>query len=251
MGRVGQQGARAQPSGASGRGARSVPTLITFRPSSQELRVLFLGAHPDDIEIGCGGTLLELSARPAATSVAALVLTGDAQRTAETRLAMKSFFPGSSVEVLGFRDGRLPSQRDEVKDALELAARRHEPDIIFAPRLSDAHQDHRLIGELVTTVWRNSVILHYEIPKWDADLTPPNHYVPVDAAHAVRKTELLDECFVSQRGRDWWDRDLFLGLMRLRGVECRHTYAEGFTIGKAVLDLRTRDLRLGPSSPGG
>ena len=199
--------------------------------------MLCLGAHPDDIEIGCGGALLELSARPAATTVAALVLTGDAQRTAETRLAMRSFFPGSSVEVLGFRDGRLPSQRDEVKDALELAARRSEPDIIFAPRPSDAHQDHRLIGELVTTVWRNSVVLQYEIPKWDADAANPNHFVPVSPAHADRKVELLDEHFGSQRGRVWWDRELFLGLMRLRGVECRHPYAEAFTVGKAVLDL--------------
>ena len=219
--------------------------MIAFRPSCQPLRVLCLGAHSDDIEIGCGGTLLELSARQDATTVAALVLTGDAERNAETSAAMSSLFPGSTVEVFGFRDGRLPAQRDAVKDALELAARQHDPDIIFAPRTSDAHQDHRLIGELVTTVWRNAVVLHYEIPKWDADLTPPNHYVPVGAAHAVRKVELLDEYFVSQRGRDWWSRELFLGLLRLRGMECRHPYAEGFTVGKAVLDLRWRDSQLG------
>jgi LmbE family N-acetylglucosaminyl deacetylase len=213
--------------------------LIAFRPSAGALRVLCLGAHPDDIEIGCGGTLLELAARQQPTAVAALVLTGDVQRTAETRAAMREFFPGSTVEVLGFRDGRLPGQWDEVKDALELAGRRHEPDIIFAPRTSDAHQDHRLIGEFATTVWRNSVVMHYEIPKWDGDLTSPNHYVPVETTHAIRKVKLLDEHFVSQRGRDWWDRELFLGLLRLRGVECRSSYAEGFTVAKALLDLRS------------
>jgi len=201
--------------------------------------VLCLGAHPDDIEIGCGGTLLELSARQGPTAVAALVLTGDVQRTAETHAAMREFFPGSTVEVLGFRDGRLPGQWDEVKDALELAGRRHEPDIIFAPRTTDAHQDHRVIGELATTVWRNSVVMQYEIPKWDGDLTAPNYYVPVETTHAIRKVQLLDEYFVSQRGRDWWDRELFLGLLRLRGVECRSSYAEGFTVAKALLDLRS------------
>lgn len=200
--------------------------------------MLCLGAHPDDIEIGCGGALLELSTRPS-TAVSALVLTGDAERSAETRNAMAGFFPGASVDVLGFRDGRLPTQWGGVKDALESAAREHRPDVIFAPRPDDAHQDHRLIGKLVTTVWRDAVVLHYEIPKWDADLRTPNHYVPVEAAHAKRKVELLDEHFASQRDRDWWDPELFLGLMRIRGVECRHRYAEGFLVGKAVLDLRS------------
>jgi LmbE family N-acetylglucosaminyl deacetylase len=210
--------------------------VIQLLPASRELRVLCLGAHPDDIEIGCGGTLLELSTRPQ-TAVSALVLTGAGQRTAETRNAMAGFFPGSTVDVLGFRDGRLPSDWNAVKDALESTALEQRPDIIFAPRPDDAHQDHRLIGRLVTTVWRDAVVMHYEIPKWDADPANPNHFVPVSPAHADRKVELLDEHFGSQRGRDWWDRELFLGLMRLRGVGCRHPYAEAFTVGKAVLDL--------------
>lgn len=210
--------------------------MIRLLPASRELRVLCLGAHPDDIEIGCGGTLLELSARPQ-TTVAAFVVTGEGQRADETRKAMADFFPGSTVDVLGFRDGRLPSNWDAVKDALESAAREQRPHIIFSPRPDDAHQDHRLIGKLVTTTWRDALVLHYEIPKWDADPTRPNHYVPVDPANAQRKVELLDEHFGSQRVRDWWDAELFRGLMRLRGVECRHRYAEAFTVGKAVLDL--------------
>jgi LmbE family N-acetylglucosaminyl deacetylase len=210
--------------------------VIGLQPVARELQILCIGAHPDDIEIGCGGTLLELSTRPL-TSVSALVLTGEGERVDETRGAMAAFFPGSSVDVLGFRDGRMPGHWDAVKDALESAGSRHRPDFILAPRPDDAHQDHRLIGKLVTTVWRNAVVLHYEIPKWDSDPARPNHYVPVTAGHAQRKVELLDEHFRSQHGRDWWSRELFLGLMRQRGVECRHQYAEAFTVGKAVLNL--------------
>lgn len=210
--------------------------MISLLPATSRLNVLCLGAHPDDIEIGCGGTLLELSKRPQ-TNVSAIVVTGDGRRADETRSAMAGFFPGSTVDVLGFRDGRLPSQWDEVKDALESAAAQHRPDFVLAPRADDAHQDHRLIGTLVSTVWRDAVVLHYEIPKWDADSPRPNHYVPIDPTRAERKWELLNEHFGSQRGRDWWDRELFLGLMRQRGVECRQRYAEAFTVGKAVLDL--------------
>jgi len=165
-------------------------------------------------------------------------MTGDTQRAGETRQAMGGFFPGCKIDILRFRDGRLPSQWDAVKESLESAAgEQQHPDIIFAPRPDDAHQDHRLIGRLVTTVWRDALVLHYEIPKWDADSARPNHYVPVDPDNAERKIELLDEHFGSQLGRAWWDRELFLGLMRMRGVECRHRYAEAFSVGKAVLDL--------------
>lgn len=210
--------------------------MIRFVAAEPVLQVLCLGAHPDDIEIGCGASLLMLATRPA-TTVRALVMTGEAGRADETRRAMNDFFPGAEVEVLGFRDGRLPAHWDAVKDALEASGSGARPDIVFAPRPDDAHQDHRLIGKLVTTVWRDAVVLHYEIPKWDADPAGPNHYIPVDSLVAERKVELLDEHFGSQRGRDWWDRELFLGLMRLRGVECRNRYAEAFTVNKVVLDL--------------
>lgn len=210
--------------------------MIGLLPDQPSLRVLCLGAHPDDIEIGCGATLLGLAQRPG-TTVRAIVLTGIEQRAGETRRAMDAFVPGSEVDILGFPDGRLPSHWNEVKDALESTAAQDAPHVIFAPRAEDAHQDHRLIGRLVTTVWRDALVLHYEIPKWDRDPVAPNVYVPVSTEQAARKVDLLDEHFGSQRGRDWWDRELFLGLMRQRGVECRQRYAEAFTVSKAVLDL--------------
>lgn len=198
--------------------------------------VVCLGAHPDDIEIGCGGTLLTMAERADAT-VRALVLTGDPARATEAREALPRFCPGASVQVCGLPDGRLPAHWSTVKDKLEEFARREPANIVLAPRVDDAHQDHRLLGALARTVWRDALILHYEIPKWDGDLATPSHYVALDRATAHRKIELLHRCFPSQRARDWWDDELFLGLLRLRGVETRARYAEGFYVAKARLDF--------------
>jgi LmbE family N-acetylglucosaminyl deacetylase len=209
--------------------------VIALVPSGR-LDVLCLGAHPDDIEIGCGGTLIGLARRPD-TSVTALVLTGDAGREKEARAALPRFFPDATVDVLGLRDGHLPARWEAVKDALESVARRCRPSLILAPRAEDAHQDHRLLGQLVGTVWRDVLTLHYEIPKWDGDLATPNHYVPIPDEDARRKVALLNDSFPSQVGRDWWDDELYLGLMRIRGVESRSRYAEGFFTDKVVLDL--------------
>lgn len=198
--------------------------------------VVCLGAHPDDIEIGCGGTLLTLNASPGAT-VRALVLTGDDARATEAREALPRFFPGATVEVTGLPDGRLPAHWSTVKDTLEAFARRDSADVVLTPRVDDAHQDHRLLGTLASTVWRDSLIMQYEIPKWDGDMAAPNHYVALDRVTARRKVELLHRCFPSQAARDWWDDELFFGLLRLRGVEARAHYAEGFFVSKAVVDL--------------
>jgi LmbE family N-acetylglucosaminyl deacetylase len=123
-----------------------------------------------------------------------------------------------------------------VKSLLEdVAASTPAPDLVFAPRRDDAHQDHRLVAELAPTVWRDALVLRYEVPKWDGDLGRVTHYVPVDDELARRKVDLLDDCYPSQSTRDWWDARTFLGLMRLRGVECRHPYAEGFVVDKATL----------------
>lgn len=200
------------------------------------LSVLCLGAHPDDIEIGCGGTLLALARRRDVT-VAGLVLTGTEERQDEARTSLSRFVPGAVVETAGLRDGRLPADWDLAKDVLEDAARRHAPDLVLAPRTDDAHQDHRVVGQLAPTVWRDALVLHYEIPKWDGDLTTPSHYVALDAALVDAKLRLLDESFPSQVGRDWWDHEVFRGLLRLRGVECRTTYAEGFHARKVLVDL--------------
>lgn len=200
------------------------------------LTVLCVGAHPDDIEIGCGGTLLELAKRRD-VAITNLVLTGSGGREDEARIAGDLFVPGTRTTVLGLPDGRLPGAWEAVKGALEDQASVLQPDLILCPRVDDAHQDHRLIGSLVTTAWRRSTVLHYEIPKWDGDLRPVTHYVPISPDLARRKVELLHKAFPSQHGRDWWDEETFLALMRLRGVECRVRYAEGFVVTKTVLHL--------------
>ncbi len=203
--------------------------------------VVVLGAHPDDIEIGCGGTLLVLSERPG-TTVRGLVLTGDAERADEARAALPAFFPGATVDVLDLPDGRLPGHWAAAKQALESFAAGQRADLVLAPRPDDAHQDHRLVGELVSTVWRDTLVLHYEIPKWDGDMASPTHYVPLPPETARRKVELLDKCYPSQVHRDWWDDELLTGIMRVRGMECRARYAEGHVARKVVLELggRTR-----------
>jgi LmbE family N-acetylglucosaminyl deacetylase len=211
--------------------------MVPLEIPAGDLTVLAVSAHPDDIEIGCGATLLRLSSSRALTGHA-VVSPGTPERAQEVRSATGAFWDGSAtLHAYGLPDGRLPAYWDEVKSRLETLAEQVRPHIVFAPRRDDAHQDHRLIAELVPTVWRDSLVLHYEIPKWDGDLGPVTHYVAVDADTAHRKVALLDECYPSQRSRDWWDEEMFLGLMRLRGMECRSRYAEGFLVKKALVTL--------------
>jgi LmbE family N-acetylglucosaminyl deacetylase len=216
--------------------------MIELTLPAGPLHVLCLGAHPDDVEIGCGGTLLELASRPG-TSVSTVVMTGEAERRDEAENAAPRFFPGAQVTVLDLPDSLFPEHWGRVKAALEELGERHRPDVLFAPRTDDAHQDHRLLGKLVSTVWRDALILHYEIPKWDADLLPPTHYVAVSETNARRKVDLLNDSFPTQLKRDWWDDELFLGLMRLRGIEIRSRYAEGFFATKAKLSLDIEGVR--------
>ena len=204
--------------------------------AGDSLEVLCLGAHPDDIEIGCGGTLLQLAARPGVRLTGA-ILTRSTERVAEFRTAFDLFCPGAATEVHDLPDGRLPAHWDTVKQLLEDLATRVSPQLVLAPRTDDAHQDHRLIGTLATTVWRNALVLHYEIPKWDGDMVSPTHFVGLTAEQAHRKVELLTKAYTSQVDRDWWDEEMFLGLMRIRGMESRHQYAEGFFTKKVLLDL--------------
>jgi LmbE family N-acetylglucosaminyl deacetylase len=216
--------------------------VIELTAPARALDVVCVGAHPDDIEIGCGGTLLTLNGRPG-TTVAGLVLTGTPARRAEAEAALPEFFAGATVRALDLPDGRLPAHWDEVKDALEAFAADHPATVVLAPRADDAHQDHRLLGRLVSTVWRDAVILHYEIPKWDGDFRSPNTYVRLSEDDARRKVELLSKCFPSQLQRDWWDDELFSGVLRLRGMESRARYAEGFFTHKLILDLQTGSAR--------
>lgn len=207
--------------------------------SSGSLHLLCLAAHPDDIEIGCGGALLTISDRPD-FRLTAMIMTGSEEPVEESRAALSRFVPGVEFYAEGFPDGRLPGHWDGVKTSLEELAKRCDPDLILAPRVDDSHQDHRLIGQLVPTVWRDALVLHYEIPKWDGDLASTTHYVALSDRQARRKVELLNDCFPSQTDRDWWDDELFFGLMRIRGVECRAPYAEGFFASKVPVDLSGR-----------
>ena len=149
-----------------------------------------------------------------------------------------TFIPGAAdltIDLHQLPEGRLPAVWDRVKDILEHVAHTWAPDLILAPSSHDAHQDHRTIGELLPTVFRDQLSLSYEIPKWDGDLGRPSMYVPLTADVAHRKVELLHKCFPSQASRDWWDDEVFLGLARLRGMECRAPYSEAFICTKAVV----------------
>lgn len=208
-------------------------------PQNGPLSVLAIGAHSDDIEIAAGGTLLELSRRDPKPVVRYVLLTGTPERQREARAAVRSFLPGVDlhVELHDLPDGRLPAVYGQVKEILEDVARQFKPDVILAPSSEDAHQDHRTVGELVPTAFRDQMILSYEIPKWDGDLRRQNAYVPLSDEIARRKNELLDKCYPSQAGRDWWGEETFLAMARLRGLECRSRYAEAFTCSKLVIFL--------------
>jgi LmbE family N-acetylglucosaminyl deacetylase len=204
---------------------------------NRPLSLLALGAHPDDVEIAAGGTLLSLAERHPGLRVRYVLMTGTEDRKREARAAARAFTPGADLELElhDLPEGRLPAVWGQVKEVIEGVARSFRPDVILAPSAGDAHQDHRTIGELVPTAFRDQIYLAYEIPKWDGDMSRPNMYFPLTDDVARRKIELLDKCYPSQRGRDWWGEETFLALARLRGMECRTRYAEAFTCSKLVV----------------
>lgn len=217
----------------SGGGTTLMPPL-TLPPVRA---VAALAAHPDDLEVAAGGTLLALAAAHPGVRVHYVLLTGSPERQREARAAATAFLPGARLTFSRHQlpDGRLPAHWDEAKEIIEVAARELPADLVLAPSRDDAHQDHRTAAELVTTAFRDTLVLHYEIPKWDGDLGRRNLYLPMDEPTARRKVELLHTHFPSQKGRDWWDEEVFLGLARLRGMECRSRYAEAFGCHKAAL----------------
>ena len=211
--------------------------------ATHPLRVLCIGAHSDDLEIGCGGTLLSLLATRPNVDVTWAVLSATGVRAAEARRSATALLrrAASSRIVLGeFVDGHLPAQFTEAKAFFERLKSQTAADLVFTHRLEDRHQDHRLAAELTWNTWRDHPILEYEIMKYEGDLGLPNVYVPLTAAVARRKVEHLDRHFGSQRSKHWFNRDSFLGLARLRALECRAPdgFAEAFHARKLVLDLR-------------
>jgi LmbE family N-acetylglucosaminyl deacetylase len=202
--------------------------------------VVVVGAHCDDIAIGAGGTLLALCEANIGLKVDALVLSGGGtDREGEERAALKAFCPGAELDVTVHKlpDGRLPAHWDEAKNALEDLRRRTEPDLVIAPHKGDAHQDHRGLAKMVPTVFRGHLVLGYEIVKWDGDLGTPNAYQPLSEARAEKKVALLQQHYPSQRHRPWYDKEAFLGLARIRGIECQNRYAEAFFVTKLTLGL--------------
>jgi LmbE family N-acetylglucosaminyl deacetylase len=191
-------------------------------PAGRPLRVLAVGAHADDIEIGCGGTILRLLSEGAQLDVHWVVMTTSGGRRDEARASAEAFLndaSGRDIVLADFRDGFLPYSGPEVKDFFEDLKRSVEPDLIFTHTRSDLHQDHRLLCELTWNTWRNHLVLEYEVPKYDGDLGAPNVFVPLDEAILDRKIALLEEHFRSQVGKHWFDAGLFRSLPRLRGME--------------------------------
>ncbi len=201
-------------------------------------RVLALGAHPDDIEIGCAATLMRLLDDASVAALRWVVLTGTANRADEARASAAALAGETTLElsVEAFSDGFLPWRGDEVKRYLE-GLKAFAPDVVFTHRLEDAHQDHRLVSELTWQTFRSEMIIEYEIPKYDGDLGHPNLYVSVAADLAQRKVEHLCRHFPSQLARQWFSADTFHSLLRLRGVEANSPtgLAEAFTCRKVLL----------------
>lgn len=206
----------------------------------RELVVLCLGAHCDDIEIGCAGTLLTLSERYPVVRMHWVVFTNEAHREAETRAAAQHLTQQPdriTVEVHPLRTSWLPTRWSEAKEIMNGVRLRCQPHLVFTHRLEDRHQDHRAIAELTWNSFRDHLVLEYEIPKYEGDLGQPNLYVPLTRHVAEAKVSVLMQCFPSQHGHDWFDADTFNGLMRLRGLECRapERYAEAFHARKLIL----------------
>lgn len=186
------------------------------------------------------GTLLTLCLARPGIRVDALVLSGGgSEREQEEQAALAAFCPGADLRltVLKLPDGRMPVHWDEAKAAVEELRERTEPDLILAPRADDAHQDHRGLAQLIPTAFRDHLVLGYEIVKWDGDLGRMAAYQPLAPEIAERKVRLLQEHYPSQRHRPWYDREAFLGLARIRGIESHVRYAEAFAVTKLTLDL--------------
>ncbi|GAA5091709.1 PIG-L deacetylase family protein [Nocardia iowensis] len=202
--------------------------------------IAVLGAHCDDIAIGMGGTLLTLARGYPGLRVRALVLSGGGTaRADEETLALDAFCPGAAIDltVLDLPDGRAPAHWDRIKHELNMFRGSAQPDLVFAPQRGDAHQDHRVLAELVTTEFRDHLVLGYEILKWETDTPAPSVFHRLTPALAEEKARLLLKHYPSQAHRDWFDEQAFTALTRLRGVQCHTGHAEAFVLDKAVIDF--------------
>lgn len=204
-------------------------------------RVLAIGCHADDIEIGCGGTILTLLERNPELEVTWLVLSADGERAREAQASAAAFLAAAKrpprIVLERFHDSFFPYEGGEVKAAFERLKPTVAPQVVFTHAGTDLHQDHRLVAELTWNTFRSHLILEFEIPKYDADLGSPNVFVPLAPAAVDRKIELLLETFATQRSKHWFADEVFRGLMRLRGMESASPtgYAEAFRCRKLQL----------------
>ena len=206
----------------------------------QALQILCLGCHSDDIEIGCGGTILQFREKYPKCRFHWVVFSANGVREAEARRGAELFGGAERLSQLilkNFPDGFMPFVGAEVKRVFEELKQAVAPDLVFTHNRHDAHQDHRLLAELTWNTFRNHMILEYEIPKYDGDLGQPNVFVSLDRGTCDRKVSYLTEAFGSQRTKRWFENDTFLSLMRIRGMECNaaDNYAEAFYARKLVL----------------
>jgi LmbE family N-acetylglucosaminyl deacetylase len=213
---------------------------LHLKPNSNGLiNVLCLGAHSDDIEIGCGGTILQLAVQYPEMVFHWVVFSAIGIREAEARCAAGLFGGAAVREVLlkAFPDGFMPFVGAEVKAVFEKLKKVVSPDLILCPWRKDAHQDHRLISELTWNTFRNHLIFEYEIPKYDGDIGQPNVFVPLEVELYQKKIQHIIKAFPSQRSKRWFEESTFLSLMRLRGMECNAPsgHAEAFHCRKLVL----------------
>jgi LmbE family N-acetylglucosaminyl deacetylase len=209
-------------------------------PCRDPLQLLCLGAHCDDIEIGCGGSVLRLLAERPGSSVHWVVFASNKEREAEARAAANEVLAAAAQRTIAietFRESYFPYVGAQIKDYFESLKAAVKPDLIFTHHHRDMHQDHRVVSELTWNTFRNHIVLEYEIPKYEGDLGTPNLFVPLTRETADRKVALVQEHFRSQATRTWFKPDTFHGLMSIRGIECGapEGRAEAFHVRKLVL----------------
>ncbi len=212
---------------------------VNFADRPEGLKVLCLGAHCDDIEIGCGGTILRLTNEFKVQSLKWVVFTSSGERGSEAAKSAEHFVQkckDKEIIIKKFRDGFLPYQAEQVKALFE-DLKPFNPDIIFTHYRHDLHQDHRTVCDLTWNTFRDNLIFEYEIPKYDGDLGAPNYFVTLEKKIAEKKVKVIMDCFKSQIGKQWFDEETFFSLMRIRGIESASPtkYAEGFHIRKSVM----------------
>lgn len=212
---------------------------FTLAHRNEGLRVLLIGAHCDDIEIGCGGAVMRLKNELKIKAVKWVVFTSNAMRAEEARKCADFFLQGVSakeVVIHDLRDGHLPFAGAKVKEHFE-ELKTFQPDIIFTHARHDRHQDHKMLAEITWNTFRDHAILEYEIPKYEGDLGHPNFFITLDAAIAEAKADSIVEGYPSQANKQWFDKETFMSLMRIRGLEAASPtrYAEGFYVSKAIM----------------